>query len=322
VVSRTHDGKQVFDITLSFTITRADGSMATDVTKDEIVVYEDGLRVAGLEIYQPRTRDAVTVLLALDTSGSMAEPADDSSPTPKIDALRRAASRFADTLHGVARVSLLPFSTRVGTPRPFLTNPAILKSDVGGLKADGETSLFDAVFAAVSTLEADQAPGRRAVIALTDGIDNQSRRRVEEVIERAKDAGVPLYLLGFGREGELDEKVMTRMAAETGGQYYHARNEDKLIEIFDRLSTQLQSTYTVTFRSRRPTFDGTLRDIDIRVERQGAKVSDVANFQYNVRGVVVPQVNPGVYLLLLLLLGLLLAAPAGLRRRGRRSDGD
>jgi hypothetical protein len=74
---------------------------------------------------------------------------------------------------------------------------------------------------------------------MTDGIDNTSRRRVEEVIERAKEAGVPLYMLGFGREGELDRKIMERMASETGGRFYHARNEKALLDIFENLSIQL-----------------------------------------------------------------------------------
>jgi VWFA-related protein len=308
------DGKPSLEITITFTITRADGSMATDVTKDEIIVDEDGERVYELDIFQPQSHDPVTVLLALDTSGSMAEPADDSSPTPKIVALRRAGGRFVGTLRNGARAALLPFNTKVGKVRAFQSKPADLQGQIERLEPEGETSLFDAVYTAVATLEADQAPGRRAVIALTDGIDNQSRRRVEEVIDRARDAGIPLYLLGFGRSGELDEAVMKRMAEQSGGQYFHARNEDKLMEIFDHLSTQLQSTYTVTFPSRRQSDDGTLRGIDIRVERKGARVSDVASFDYNVHGVVVPSIDSGVYLSLLVLLMALLAIPPGIRR--------
>src|SRR2546421_637273 len=74
---------------------------------------------------------------------------------------------------------------------------------------------------------------------MTDGSDNSSRRRVEEVIERAKEAEVPLYMLGFGRAGELDTEVMKRMAEETNGRFYHAVSERSLLEIFENLSIQL-----------------------------------------------------------------------------------
>src|SRR5207302_8482742 len=87
--------------------------------------------------------------------------------------------------------------------------------------------------------EADGAKGKRAVVAMTDGVDNSSRRRVDEVIERAKEGKIALYMLGFGRDRELDEKTMQAMASETGGKYYHAKNEKALMEIFENLSIQL-----------------------------------------------------------------------------------
>ncbi len=55
----------------------------------------------------------------------------------------------------------------------------------------------------------------------------------------AREAKIPLHILGFGRKGELDEKTMQAMAAQTGGQYYHAKNEKALMEIFENLSIQL-----------------------------------------------------------------------------------
>jgi len=74
---------------------------------------------------------------------------------------------------------------------------------------------------------------------MTDGIDNTSRRRVSEVAERAREAKVPLYLLGLGRAGEIDVNTMERLAKETGGKFYHATNEASLIEIFENLSMHI-----------------------------------------------------------------------------------
>jgi hypothetical protein len=176
------------------------------------------------------------------------------------------------------------------------------------------------------------------------------------VIDRAKEAGIPLYLLGLGRHSEINEDVMKRMARETGGAYYYAGNQQQLIELFEKLSinihddgideeslrqlaeetggkyypaqdvsklpdlfrevsTELQSTYTVTFRSRKPQHDGTARGIDVRVG------NSVGSVDYNVRGVVVPDLDYKVYLLLLVVLGGLLLFPAGLRRLYRSTGG-
>src|SRR5205807_3906211 len=105
--------------------------------------------------------------------------------------------------------------------------------------AQGETALFDAIYEGIATLEADGHAGKRAVVALTDGIDNKSRRRKDEVIARAKEAGVPLFLLGFGRKNELDIKGMTEMAEATKGKFYHAENQEQLIRHFEDLYNRI-----------------------------------------------------------------------------------
>ena len=104
------------------------------------------------------------------------------------------------------------------------------------------------------------------------------------------------------------------LAHETGGEYYPARDVSKLRFIYEQLADELQSTYTVTFPSRRSSHDGTARGIDIVVQRGGRQLSAVASADYNVHGVVAPGMDPGVYLVLLALVGGLLLAPAGVRR--------
>jgi VWFA-related protein len=196
-------------------------------------------RVYTVGIGEPGKFEQVSTTLVLDHSGSMQPPADDADTTPKIRALHTAAARFVDSMSHTGRVSLIPFSTRVGTPREFSNNKFKLKSAIEKLVPSGETALLDAVHTAVGVLEADGARGKRAVVAMTDGIDNTSRRRVGEVVERAKEAHVPLYLLGFGRQNELDDRTMREMADATGGKFYHARNKDALVEIFENLSIEL-----------------------------------------------------------------------------------
>jgi Ca-activated chloride channel family protein len=299
----------------------------------------------------------VTTVLVLDHSGSMAERADDKDEGSKIEALHRAAGRFVDIMRPGARTTLLPFSTKVERPEPFSADKAALKGRINKLQADGGTLLYDATYDALMTLEAARPEGKRAVVVLTDGVDEApgSRHRVEEIIDEAKRAGVPLYMLGLGRPGEVNDTVMKRLADATGGKYFHASNQQELFTVFEDLSIELhddgideatlkklaeetggkyypahdvsklrmiyeeladelQTTWTVTFPSRRSSHDGTARGIDVSVSRGGARVSNVGRADYNVHGVVVPEFSARVYLGFLALLGALLAVPVGLRR--------
>src|SRR5208337_2668899 len=149
-------------------------------TLPEVVrlAQEAGVPIYTLGVGEPGKGEPVTTVLVLDHSGSMSAPADAGSRTPKIVALHRAAGRFVDSMRPGARTSLLPFSTSVARPGAFLAGKDALKSSIQRLQPDGETALFDAVFTALATLEAAAPQGKRAVVSLTDGIDNCSRRRV------------------------------------------------------------------------------------------------------------------------------------------------
>ena len=323
--------------------------------KEDVTVYTVGIGEKG-------KNDPVTTVLVLDRSGSMLEKADDKDKDSKIDALKRAAARFVDLMRQNASTTVLSFSSEIDSPEAFTSKKLELKRRIHSIAAEGSTRLYDATFAGIETLVAGGTPGKRAVVVLTDGKDegNPGIHDDDEVIARAKEAKIPLYMLGLGRPGEINEPVMRKMAKETGGEYYYAGNQARLLELFENLSIELhddgidektlqelaektggkythvtelsqleifykqltdelQSTYKVTFESRRPSHDGTARGIDVRLFRgnkevgTGGQVDDVA------RGVVVPQMSYVVYLAFLAVLGGLLVVPGMLRRLGSPS---
>lgn len=320
--------------------------------------------VYTLGIGEPGKNEPVTSVLVLDTSGSMNQPANDTDKMKKIQALHKAAEGFVKLMRPGARTTLLPFSDKIATPEPFTNDKGALERAAGKLKAKGGTLLYDATLTGVETLAAARPEGKKAVVVLTDGVDESpgSRHRPEQVVERAREAGIPLHMLGLGRANEINEPVMRQMAEQTGGSYHHATDQQSLFDIFEKLSIdlhddgidekslrelaeqtggkyhpawdvsklhliyqelaeELQSTYTVTFPSRRSSHDGTARGIDIYLERNGVRLSDRARADYSVEGIVVPEVDYRVYLVLLALLGGLLIVPGGVRSLYRTYGG-
>jgi VWFA-related protein len=212
--------------------------------KEVIQIAKDAkVAVFTIGIGEPGKNDVVSTVLALDKSGSMLEPADHADKILKIDALKVAAARFIEIMRNKARATLLEFSDQLRIPEPFSGDKDKLRKDlevrISQKTAGGETAFLDAAYTAVATLEADNPAGKKAVVVLTDGVDNSSRRRKEEVIKRAQDAKIAIYMLGLGRPGELDEDTMKEIAKATGGRYYHAGNQQKLLELFENLSIQL-----------------------------------------------------------------------------------
>jgi VWFA-related protein len=335
---------------------------------------EANVRLITIGIGEPGKQEKVSTVLVLDQSGSMSAPADRVEKTPKIKALHRAASRFIAIMPTTAAASILPFSSLVGLPSEFSNDRRSLIERIKLLKPEGETALLDATYAGVATLDASGRLGKRAVIAMTDGIDNSSRRRVGEVVLRAKEADVAVYTLGFGREGEIDPRLLKTLAEQTGGRYYHARDEKSLLEIFENLSIQLHDdgideialtqlaqqtggqyfpvkdiaelklilervtetiqprNYKVIFPSLSQKRDGTHRLVNIKLVRRtgelvsnttgmvvdgGEQVLQTKGSGYQTRGLVVAEMHPLVYLVLLLGVGVLLLLPSMGRKINR-----
>src|SRR6185312_10017755 len=211
-------------------------------TLDQVIrqAREAQVPVYTLGIGEPGKNQQVTTVLVLDTSGSMRGKASDKDRRSKMDALEQAASRFVELMRPTAQTTLLPFSSTVSSPEKFSSDKKSLKQRISKLEPRGGTLLYDATLAGVETLQAARLTGRKAVVVLTDGKDEApgSRHSDRLVIERAREAKVPLYMLGLGRKSEINEEVMKRMARETGGEYYHAENQQRLFDIFENLSIQ------------------------------------------------------------------------------------
>ena len=108
---------------------------------------------------------------------------------------------------------------------------------------------------------------------LTDGKDEDpgSRHAPSEVIELAREAKVPLYLLGLGREQEINEPIMRELAKQTNGTYNRAQDQKQLIKLFSDLANEFQEEeFVIEFPSLLQKQDGTARAIRIEVDRESS----------------------------------------------------
>ncbi len=336
-------------VTVRFTILGPDGKPAKDLPPAVLRVEEE-----GNEVYRELKRlqsEPMTVVLVIDTSGSMALPADRdealrqggerprprAGPNPpwrtKLDEAKRAAERFFDRLDPRSPCGLVLFHSRPWKTEAIGADRGPLRRSVQAASPTQGTAIYDALDKAIdelSDLGDNVDKSRRAVVLMTDGKDESTsnpralRAKADRVIKRAKEHKVQVYTIGLGEVEEtvlndggprrvipadLDEESLKRLAEETGGRYHHVRDAEKLAGVFEHVAGQLGSSYSVTFRSTRPSHDGTSRGIVVRYGDLAA-----ADFHMAVHGLLTPESDHVLYLALLGMLGLLLSAPALGRR--------
>lgn len=292
-------------IGVQFELRRPDGTFVRDATKEEFRVTEEGQDRPILDFQAPLTKEDVptTIVLVVDRSGSMNEEA-------KLASLKGAVARFLEKIPQGSKIAVIAFSSQVELIRPFTTDRAKVGRAVDELFADGPTRFYDAVAMALKLLE-DQV-GRRAIIALTDGLDTSSSTQLEDDVAAGQRLGLPIYTLGFGNEREIDVNGLKQLAAGTRAQYYPARRAEELRKVYETIAERLGAGYSLTYQSDRRIPDGTLRPVRV-IHRASRKVGETAVF---IPGMVVPAAG---WSPLFLILAVGLAALAFLPSLSRRA---
>ena len=195
------------------------------------------------------------LMLAVDLSGSMSEP-DMELGGDVVDRLTAAKAVLADFLDRRVgdRVGLLVFGQRAYALTPLtLDRDSVrdqLRDSVAGL-AGRETAIGDAIGLAVKRLR-DQPKGQRVLILLTDGVNTAGVLDPLQAAELAKAEGVRIHTIAFGGSGggfslfgltvplpggqdEIDEETLKKIAQETGGQSFRARDTEQLAGIYAEL---------------------------------------------------------------------------------------
>lgn len=197
------------------------------------------------------------LMLALDLSGSMAEPDMELGGRP-VDRLTAAKAVLADFLDRRAgdRVGLLVFGRHAYALTPLTLDRDSVREQLGdsvvGL-AGQETAIGDAIGLAVKRLRTQPAE-QRVVILLTDGVNTAGALEPRKAAELAHGERVRVHTIAFGGEGslsvfgfklplpgagdEIDEATLRAIAQQTGGRFFRARNTGELAGIYaeiDRL---------------------------------------------------------------------------------------
>ena len=150
-------------------------------------------------------REEATVILAMDSSGSMT--ATDVQPD-RMTAAREAASSFVDGLPDGFRVGVVSFSNEADVVVPPTADHDEALRGLSALRADNGTALGDAIARSVDlgvtsldeqlAANSDETPV--VVLLLSDGANTTGDYEPLEAAQKAKDAGVPVYTVALGTD--------------------------------------------------------------------------------------------------------------------------
>lgn len=305
------DSSQFPEVEVYVSVTDPEGEPAA-VNPERIVLRENGVEVVTHEILGRGESGPLNTLLVFDVSGSM-------NSAGKLDTAKEAAKSYLDTMRLDDRVGLLVFNTEVRYVQPLTSNQGALRAAVDGLTAEEDTAMYDALIEGVELL--DSVEGRKAIVLLTDGMDNRSEFGLQAVLDRLDPGGVSVSAVGLGDPKQLDATTagldvpaLERLANQAGGQYAYANDAQSLTALYERLARALQSEYLLRYTSPAVLRDGLRRSLTVTLRDVPSTTQQAA---YNPGGLV-PEVSEpapwSTFAAGLLGLALLLFVPGLLRR--------
>jgi Ca-activated chloride channel family protein len=218
--------------------------------------------------FQDISTQGIDIILTLDISGSML--ARDFKPD-RLEASKNVATEFISG-RPYDRIGLVVFSGESFTQCPLTTDHAVLinllRDIQSGMIEDG-TAIGMGLATAVNRIKDSEAKSK-VVILLTDGINNKGEVAPATAADIAATFGIRVYTIGVGTQGmapypvqtpfgiqyqnvpvEIDEAILKEIAQKTGGRYFRATDNDKLVQVYSEIDKLEKSLIDVRQYSRK-----------------------------------------------------------------------
>ncbi len=271
---------QVQLVNLFITVRDKKKQLITDLTQNDFRIFEEG-QEQKVAFFSHEASLPITLGLLIDTSGSEQR---------MLPAEQEAASRFLGRVLRKGDLAMvMSFDLDVDLLSDFTSDRSKLERAIqrarinapstpvtvqGPLPQRGAkgTNFYDAVYLACREKLAGEA-GRKAIVALTDAVDNGSKVRLEDALEAGQRSDTVVHvLLVYDPAYGANEGVAKKLTEETGGRTIVVHSEKKLEEAFDQISQELRSQYTLGYYPTNTARDGRFRKIKIETTRKDLHV--------------------------------------------------
>lgn len=270
---------------LSVAVRAPGGGFYRGLTPEDFQVLEDGV---SQEIINFAFESVpVKVVLLIDASGST---------STSQASIRRAAKRFAEALAEEDRIAIITFNHAVKLILEWTNEREKLDLALASIYARGPTVLHDALYVTFDDLLADES-GKKAVLLLTDGVDQGSMVSFGEAFDLAVRSEAMVYVASkldeyrasaivgrhlFQSRGQmvpeaLKDSYIVKMKAQleriahlTGGVVLQAQAFTNLTEVFRTVADELKNQYYLSYVPTNKARDGKWRKVTVRVLRPGA----------------------------------------------------
>jgi VWFA-related protein len=257
-------------VVFNVTVTDKKGRHVSGLKPGDFQIYEEN-RLQDIKLFHPEDIPA-SVGLIIDNSGSMLD---------KRAEVAKAALAFAGASNAEDEMFVVNFNENVYLGLPpsirFTNNLDQIRSALLRTAPAGLTALYDALAVGIEHLKNGKRD-RKALVVLSDGGDNASRSRLDEVLQIARRSSATIYTIGIYDDTDRDRNpaVLRQIAELSGGRAYFPGSLNDLEKVWRDIAGGIRSQYTIGYHSSNPNRDGKFRRVKITASRNDSQALRVA----------------------------------------------
>lgn len=255
-------------VMLSVSVADAKGRPTASLERAEFQVFEDGV-LQDVSVFA-REPQPIALSLLLDSSTSM---------EGRLGIAQQAAIGFARRLGPNDVAQVIDFNSDTRIRQTFTHDVPALERAIGQIRAGGSTSLYTALYIAMSELtrvgeELSDTIHRQAIVVLSDGEDTTSLKSYDDVVDLAKRSDVAIYAIGL-RDKSPDEPrkfsqadfALRTLSQVTGGRPFFVTDVRQLPAIYTQIADELATQFVIGYIPKNSKRDGAWRQVNVRVTR-------------------------------------------------------
>jgi len=226
-----------------------------------------GLSKENFKITENGRPQPITVFKHEDVPVSLGLVIDNSrSIEPRKTRLDAAVLSFIRQSNPEDESFVIHFDFDARMDRDFTTRLSDLEETLAASKPFGQTAIYDALLLAIDHMQGAHNQ-KKALLLVTDGLDNVSKASFEQVIETVKRSRVMVIVVGLlsASEGEKAETTLTKIAEASGGRAFFPDDVDQARTMMERTARDLRTQYTIGYVPTDPAHDGSWRSVRVEI---------------------------------------------------------
>lgn len=262
IVAQTTFSSKTEIVAVPVTVTDASGHRVAPLPQSAFQLFDEGKRQT-ISLFEHH-EVPVSVGLVVDHSASM---------HPKLPLLQKALAELAHAARADDQFFVVNFSDEavlgLAPDTPFTSSSEALDRALGAMPISSTTSLYDGLVRALQHMEQARWP-KRALVVVSDGGDNSSRRSADDVIHLAERSGAVIHTIGLTdmSSERRDRRLLERLSQDSGGASYFPATSDDAVKTIQQIGEDLRDQYILGFVPE-PKGKSGAHELRVTVETQG-----------------------------------------------------